>query len=217
MNRRRGAIAVTALLLIGGFSALGTTGLPSTEVAADNASSSDAVRDDDASASRGAARTPDAAAVALQNASQSVELTAPADEADSVPAPAPVEQPAAAPVVTEAPATTVPPTTAPPTTAAPKPAPAPAPASKPAEPATSGKSESGQASYYSHKPGGCAHKTIAKGTTLTVTNTKTGATATCVVNDRGPFIAGRIVDLDITVFRQIASTSAGVAPVRITW
>jgi rare lipoprotein A (peptidoglycan hydrolase) len=97
--------------------------------------------------------------------------------------------------------TTVVPTTT--TTAAPKPT----------------RSESGVASYYAQpwSKKGCAHKTIAKGTTLTVTNVATGKSATCVVNDRGPFIAGRIVDLDTTIFRQLASPSAGVFRARITW
>lgn len=78
-------------------------------------------------------------------------------------------------------------------------------------------SQTGGASYYTHKPGGCAHKTLPMGTAVTVTNLANNKTSTCVVNDRGPFVAGRIVDLDITVFRQLASTSAGVFRARISW
>ena len=78
-------------------------------------------------------------------------------------------------------------------------------------------SQSGQASYYAYKPGGCAHKSIPKGTVVTVTNVATDKSTTCVVNDRGPFVAGRIIDLDTRVFTQLASTSGGVFRARISW
>ena len=130
----------------------------------------------------------------------------------------------AAPITTEAPTTTAPPATVPPTTAAPttvKPKPPvtapPAPAA-PVQPAASGSnSQTGGASYYAYKAGGCAHRTLPKGTVVTVTNLNNGKTTTCVVDDRGPYVGGRIIDLDTTVFRQIASTSSGVVPVRISW
>jgi rare lipoprotein A len=50
-----------------------------------------------------------------------------------------------------------------------------------------------------------------------VTNLATGASTTCVVADRGPFVAGRVIDLDRSVFEQLAPLSAGVINVRITW
>jgi len=78
-------------------------------------------------------------------------------------------------------------------------------------------SQSGIASYYLFKPGGCAHKSLPKGTVVTVTNNANGKSTTCTVNDRGPFIAGRIIDLDTRVFKQLASTSSGVFTARITW
>ena len=40
---------------------------------------------------------------------------------------------------------------------------------------------------------------------------------TCVVTDRGPYGAGKIIDLDSTVFAQIASLDEGVIDVSITW
>jgi hypothetical protein len=76
----------------------------------------------------------------------------------------------------------------------------------------------GGASWYRYKAGTCAHRTIRKGTVVKVTNVATGQTATCTVADRGPFIAGRIIDLDRSVFLAIAqSPGQGVVRVRIEW
>lgn len=80
-----------------------------------------------------------------------------------------------------------------------------------------GRSETGEASWYQTFDGTCAHKTIPKGTILTVTNLTTGATVKCRVADRGPYIEGRIVDLDKELFAAIARVSSGVADVRIEW
>jgi rare lipoprotein A len=77
--------------------------------------------------------------------------------------------------------------------------------------------EEGTASWYDYRPGECAHKTIPKGTVVTVTNLATGAHTTCVVTDRGPYDGGRIIDLDKGTFAKIADPSQGVIEVRITW
>ena len=76
----------------------------------------------------------------------------------------------------------------------------------------------GGASWYRYKAGTCAHRTLSKGTVVQVTNLASGKTATCTVADRGPFIAGRIIDLDRTVFLAVAdSPGQGVIRVRIEW
>ncbi|HEV3362546.1 MAG TPA: G5 domain-containing protein, partial [Acidimicrobiia bacterium] len=62
-----------------------------------------------------------------------------------------------------------------------------------------GRYQEGGASWYRYKPGTCAHRTLPKGTVVKVINRKTGQSATCTVADRGPFIAGRIIDLDRSV------------------
>ena len=77
--------------------------------------------------------------------------------------------------------------------------------------------EEGGASWYDYRPGECAHKTIPKGTVVTVTNLANGATTSCVVTDRGPYGGGRIIDLDKATFAQIADPSQGIIQVRITW
>ncbi len=84
--------------------------------------------------------------------------------------------------------------------------------------AKSGGQQEGGASWYRYKPGTCAHRTIRKGTVVKVTNLKTGQSANCTVADRGPFIRGRIIDLDHSVFMAIAeSPGQGVIQVRIEW
>jgi hypothetical protein len=81
-----------------------------------------------------------------------------------------------------------------------------------------GRQQEGGASWYRYKPGTCAHRSIAKGTVVTVTNLGNGKTITCTVADRGPFIAGRIIDLERGVFMAIAdSPGQGVMRVRIEW
>jgi G5 domain/Lytic transglycolase len=84
-------------------------------------------------------------------------------------------------------------------------------------PSPSGQQEGG-ASWYHYKPGTCAHRTLPKGTVVKVTNLQNGQTANCTVADRGPFIGGRIIDLDRSVFMAIAdSPGQGVLRVRIEW
>ena len=61
-----------------------------------------------------------------------------------------------------------------------------------------------------------AHKTLPFGTRVRVTNTRNGDTVDVRINDRGPFIAGRIIDLSRAAAADIGVTSTGVAPVKIT-
>lgn len=75
----------------------------------------------------------------------------------------------------------------------------------------------GQGTYYTYIPGGCANNFLPMGTVVTVTNLNNGATTSCVVNDRGAFGPPRILDMDITVFSAIANPSEGVIPIRISW
>lgn len=83
--------------------------------------------------------------------------------------------------------------------------------------AEEGKASWYEAKYHASNPWICAHKTIAKGQVLTVTNVKTGAQITCEVGDRGPYVEGRILDLSKHAFSQLAPPSAGLVYVRITW
>ncbi len=58
-----------------------------------------------------------------------------------------------------------------------------------------------------------AHKTLPFGTRLKVTNPSNGKSVVVTVNDRGPYVAGRCLDLTTGAFAQIASTSQGVIEV----
>ena len=51
-----------------------------------------------------------------------------------------------------------------------------------------------------------AHKTLPFGTLLKVTRVKTGKSVVVRINDRGPFIKGRIVDLSLAAARGIGLT-----------
>ena len=137
----------------------------------------------------------------------------------------------AAPTTTAAPPTTVRAATAPTapkptTTTAPKPSTTTTvkPTTTTAPPATTTtttaapRMQEGDASYYAAREASeCAHRTLPFGTVLTVTNLDNGRRTTCRVNDRGPYIEGRVVDLSEYTFSQLAPVSEGVIRVRIEW
>jgi len=60
-----------------------------------------------------------------------------------------------------------------------------------------------------------AHKTLPFGTMIRVTNLENGSTTTVRINDRGPFIPGRIIDLSRAAAMEIGMTGSGIARVRI--
>jgi rare lipoprotein A (peptidoglycan hydrolase) len=113
------------------------------------------------------------------------------------------------------------------TTARPKPAPTtttttakpkPPPTTTTTAPAATANRQEGGASFHDYANAStCAHRSLPFGTVLTVTNLANGKQATCTVNDRGPYVAGRIVDLSRTTFGQLAPVSSGVIQVSIEW
>jgi len=90
---------------------------------------------------------------------------------------------------------------------------------------TSGHSFSGMASYYGNESGSrtasgarfnqnamtCAHRSLPFGTKLRVTHR--GQSVVVTVNDRGPFIKGRVLDLSTGAARAVGLTGAGVGRV----
>jgi rare lipoprotein A len=58
-----------------------------------------------------------------------------------------------------------------------------------------------------------AHKTLPLGTTVDVIHRETGRRVRVRVNDRGPFVDGRIIDLSFAAARALGSAEAGVVPV----
>jgi uncharacterized protein YabE (DUF348 family) len=83
---------------------------------------------------------------------------------------------------------------------------------------SSSRTQTGEASWYVYGSGyTAAHRTLPKGTVVTVTNLDNGLSVDVTINDRGPYIDGRVIDLNKVAFEEIASTSQGVIDVRISW
>ena len=90
----------------------------------------------------------------------------------------------------------------------------------------SSNAQSGMASHYSHAgkrtasgerahPGGmtAAHRSLPFGTRVRVTNRSNGRSVVVRINDRGPFVGGRVIDLTTAAARAIGFS--GVAPVHV--
>lgn len=90
--------------------------------------------------------------------------------------------------------------------------------------------QTGVASYYSKQATGartasgdrlhhdsltCAHRTYPFGKYLKVTNPANGRTVIVRVNDRGPFVRGRIIDLSWGAARELGILSQGLASVTV--
>jgi len=60
-----------------------------------------------------------------------------------------------------------------------------------------------------------AHRTLPFGTRLAVTNVSNGKTVEVRVNDRGPFKAGRIIDLSLEAARRLDMITPGTARVTL--
>lgn len=60
-----------------------------------------------------------------------------------------------------------------------------------------------------------AHKTLPFNTRVRVTNLKNNKSVIVRINNRGPYIKGRIIDLSLTAAKQIQMTKAGVVPVKV--
>jgi rare lipoprotein A len=58
-----------------------------------------------------------------------------------------------------------------------------------------------------------AHRSLAFGTRLKVTNKHNGRTVVVRVNDRGPFIRGRVLDLSRAAAQDIGMVSTGTASI----
>lgn len=60
-----------------------------------------------------------------------------------------------------------------------------------------------------------AHRTLKFGTRLRVTNLENGSTVLVTVNDRGPFVKGRVIDLSKAAARALGFLRQGTARVRL--
>ena len=93
-----------------------------------------------------------------------------------------------------------------------------------------GYTDTGEASYYAnkhqqrktasgelyrHELKTAAHKELPFGSKVKVTNVNNGKSVVVRVNDRGPFVRGRIIDLSKSAFSSIGNTAAGIIDVKI--
>ena len=60
-----------------------------------------------------------------------------------------------------------------------------------------------------------AHRTLPLGSRVTVTNLENGKSIEVSINDRGPFVEGRIIDLSYAAAESLAMVDPGTTPVRI--
>lgn len=60
-----------------------------------------------------------------------------------------------------------------------------------------------------------AHKSLPFGTKVKVTNLNNGLSVIVVINDRGPFVRGRVIDLSKAAALKIDMLTSGVVPVEI--
>ena len=60
-----------------------------------------------------------------------------------------------------------------------------------------------------------AHPTLPLGTKATVTNLDNGNSVEVQINDRGPYVKGRDIDLSKGAAKELGMTKDGVAPVKI--
>lgn len=61
-----------------------------------------------------------------------------------------------------------------------------------------------------------AHPSLPFGTKVLVTRRDTGQEVEVLINDRGPFVQGRIIDLSKSAARELGMIHRGTAPVMIT-
>lgn len=60
-----------------------------------------------------------------------------------------------------------------------------------------------------------AHKTLPMGTKVRVTNQANGKSEIVTINDRGPYVKGRIIDLTIGCAERLGFRTRGVVPVKV--
>ena len=61
-----------------------------------------------------------------------------------------------------------------------------------------------------------AHRSLPFGTKVKVTNKLNGKSVTVRINDRGPFVKGRVIDVSKAAARKLGMVSRGHAPVCVS-
>ncbi|MEO8477221.1 MAG: ubiquitin-like domain-containing protein [Actinomycetota bacterium] len=86
-------------------------------------------------------------------------------------------------------------------------------------PGTRGHGQTGEASWYDPPWSGltAAHPTLPFGTYVTVTDVETGRSVVVVIDDRGPFGPGRVIDLSPEAFQILRPLRSGLFTVQLSW
>lgn len=107
-------------------------------------------------------------------------------------------------------------------------APSPTPSTRPGSAPRTG--QTGEASWYGERHHGrltasgetydmnkltAAHPSLPMGSKVLVTNLKNGKSVEVRINDRGPHVDGRIIDLSYAAAKQLGAVSGGTIPVRL--
>jgi peptidoglycan lytic transglycosylase len=70
--------------------------------------------------------------------------------------------------------------------------------------------------FDSYKDMTAAHRTLPFNTVVKVTNQENGRNVDVRINDRGPFVEGRVIDLSMNAARELDMVRSGVVPVKLT-
>jgi rare lipoprotein A len=104
------------------------------------------------------------------------------------------------------------------------------PSPRPPAPRPDDVDQTGQASWYGRQHHGkrtasgetydmnkltAAHRTLPLGTRVLVTNVDNGRTVEVRINDRGPFVGNRVLDLSYAAARRLGAVGDGVIPVTV--
>lgn len=68
---------------------------------------------------------------------------------------------------------------------------------------------------YQRMAGACAMNHVRIGTTVSIVNSDNGDQATCVIVSSGPFVPGRIIDVDFATAHKLGMVQSGLAHARV--
>jgi rare lipoprotein A len=80
---------------------------------------------------------------------------------------------------------------------------------------TNGGSRTASGARLNNNAATAAHKTLPMGSKVRVVNMANGKSEVVTITDRGPFVAGRVIDVTIGVAERLGFASRGVVPVKL--
>ena len=75
--------------------------------------------------------------------------------------------------------------------------------------------ETASGERFSNNAATAAHKTLPMGTIVRVTNLNNNKSEVVKINDRGPYIKGRIIDVSIGTAKKLGFVERGVVPIKV--